>query len=34
MAPQNLNPATATRAEFNNNYINELHPMIGPDAHP
>jgi len=28
MAPQNLNPATATRADFNNQYINELPPMI------
>lgn len=37
MPPQPLNPATATRADFNNNYINELPAMIAsqfPDAHP
>jgi hypothetical protein len=29
-----LNPATATRAEFNNNYINELPTIIPSDANP
>jgi hypothetical protein len=29
-----LNPATATRAQFNDYYINELPIMIPSDAHP
>jgi hypothetical protein len=29
-----LDPATATRAEFNNNYINELPTIVPSDAHP
>jgi hypothetical protein len=34
MTSQNLNPATATRADFNNNYINELPSVVPEDAHP
>jgi hypothetical protein len=31
---QPLNPATATRADYNNSYINELPTLIGSGAHP
>jgi hypothetical protein len=31
---QPLNPATATRADYNNSYINELPPLVGSGAQP
>jgi hypothetical protein len=31
---QPLNPTTATRADYNNSYINELPTLIGSGAHP